>query len=472
MKPDVVLGGGVAGLAASRLLCQRSPRPVALLERDATPGGLASTLDWEGCRLDLGPHRIYTVLSGIERYILDLLGSDVLRVKRKSSMYLRGRFMEYPVGLGEVAAALGPWCAARIAQSYAWSLATFWKYSSADEQSYEEFISARFGRYLFDLLFRDYARKVWQEEPSDLSSQMARIRLASPSLLHSLRDALRPSGQTAVTEFLYPSGGIGRLSERLGEEVIAAGGRLELEHDVRSIAVRQGRVQSIAGSGPEGAFEIEPEQVISTLPLPVLFRAFDPPAPAGILRALARLPFSCSILTYVLCERPQVRPDCWLYFPDPELIFTRIYEVNNFDRSNVPTGQSCLCVEVPCRQGDVHWSLTNEAIGQRVKQDLYRVGLGEPGQWIKTMTIRLKNVYPVYCRGYEAALAQVTSYLSDIQNLISTGRGGSFCYNNLDHSIDMGLLAAEYLLNEHTEGQGTGAFYRLRPRFEQYRIVD
>ena len=116
--------------------------------------------------------------------------------------------------------------------------------------------------------------------------------------------------------------------------------------------------------------------------------------------------------------------------------------------------------------------MADEAVEQRVEQDLQRVGLGEPGAQVKKMTVRLKDVYPVYCRDYEAALSQVTSYLSDIQNLVSTGRGGYFCYNNLDHSIDMGRLAAGYYLNEHTEGSGTGRFYRLRPRFEQYRIVD
>jgi len=100
------------------------------------------------------------------------------------------------------------------------------------------------------------------------------------------------------------------------------------------------------------------------------------------------------------------------------------------------------------------------------------VDLAKDSKWVASRAIRLRNVYPIYDLGYASRLERATSYLMKVQNLVSTGRGGLFCYNNSDHSIDMGLLAAEYLLGEHREGEDTGRFYRLRPRFEQYRIVD
>lgn len=472
MKADVVLGGGVAGLAAAHLLCQKSSRPVTLLEREAALGGLARTLEWEGCRLDFGPHRIYTVLPGIERFILDVLGRDVLRVKRRSSMLLRGRFLEYPVSFGEVWRCLGLWTALRIGLSYARSLGAFWNHLPAERQSYSEYLTTRFGAYLYRLLFRDYARKVWQEDPAVLSADMARTRLASPHLLASALEAVRPSGKGAVQEFLYPSGGIGRLSARMGEAVCSAGGTVHCEHEIQKIVLSGRRIQSIIGRKPGGAFEIEPEYVISTLPLPVLFNALEPSAPEEVLEAVGDLPFADSILVYVLFDQPQVRQDSWLYFPDPDVLFTRIYEVNNFDRSNVPPGKSCLCAEIPCRRGDKTWALTDAGIIGRVEADLQRIGLGDPSKRVKTRVVRLGNVYPIYRRGYEQSLSKVVAYMSKIQNLVSTGRGGFFCYNNVDHSIDMGLLAAEYLLGIHTDGGGTEAYYRLRSRFQQYRIVD
>jgi protoporphyrinogen oxidase len=201
MKADVVLGAGVAGLAAAHYLSRSSRQAVIVLEREERVGGLASTLDWEGCRIDLGPHRIYTLLPEIERFILDLLGDEVLRVRRQSSMFLRGRYLRYPVSFGEILKTLGFACAARIGLGYAGSLLSFWKRLSRSEESYADYISSRFGGYLYRLLFQDYAIKVWQEDPSNLSADMARVRLAAPSLWASARKPASPLARARSASF-------------------------------------------------------------------------------------------------------------------------------------------------------------------------------------------------------------------------------------------------------------------------------
>jgi hypothetical protein len=54
----------------------------------------------------------------------------------------------------------------------------------------------------------------------------------------------------------------------------------------------------------------------------------------------------------------------------------------------------------------------------------------------------------VYARHYKQSLRQIASYLDTIEGLMPIGRYGAFKYNNQDHSILMGLLAAENI----TEG--------------------
>jgi hypothetical protein len=39
-------------------------------------------------------------------------------------------------------------------------------------------------------------------------------------------------------------------------------------------------------------------------------------------------------------------------------------------------------------------------------------------------------------------------YIKSIENLQYIGRGGSFRYNNTDHSIETGMLAAKNILGE------------------------
>ena len=60
--------------------------------------------------------------------------------------------------------------------------------------------------------------------------------------------------------------------------------------------------------------------------------------------------------------------------------------------------------------------------------------------------IRIPKCYPVYRKGYRRDLAVVMEHLkSRLTHVTAIGRYGAFKYNNQDHSILMGLLAAENL---------------------------
>src|SRR5204863_3309523 len=59
---------------------------------------------------------------------------------------------------------------------------------------------------------------------------------------------------------------------------------------------------------------------------------------------------------------------------------------------------------------------------------------------------RIRRCYPVYSTGYKKHLDLVVNYLKTFDGLMPIGRYGAFKYNNQDHSILMGLLAAENIL--------------------------
>ena len=56
--------------------------------------------------------------------------------------------------------------------------------------------------------------------------------------------------------------------------------------------------------------------------------------------------------------------------------------------------------------------------------------------------VRVPRCYPVYRRGYREHVAVVVDHLRGIPNVQAIGRYGAFKYNNQDHSILMGVVAA------------------------------
>jgi hypothetical protein len=52
----------------------------------------------------------------------------------------------------------------------------------------------------------------------------------------------------------------------------------------------------------------------------------------------------------------------------------------------------------------------------------------------------------VYALGYAEPLRALKEYVRGFENLEIIGRGGTFRYNNADHSIETGLLAGQNLL--------------------------
>jgi len=55
---------------------------------------------------------------------------------------------------------------------------------------------------------------------------------------------------------------------------------------------------------------------------------------------------------------------------------------------------------------------------------------------------RVPKEYPVYHIDYKRDVQILKDYLKKFENLQIIGRNGTFRYNNMDHSIEMGLYAA------------------------------
>src|SRR5213593_4316346 len=147
-----VLGGGPAGLTAAYTLGLRGKR-ATVFEGDGIVGGIAKTVEFKGYRFDLGGHRFFTKMKPIEKLWEHVMGDDFLTRPRLSRIYYNGKFFSYPLTAKDVVGRLGLWESALCALSYLWQVPK--RNKKAD--TFEEWVTIRFGKRLYDAFFRSYS---------------------------------------------------------------------------------------------------------------------------------------------------------------------------------------------------------------------------------------------------------------------------------------------------------------------------
>jgi protoporphyrinogen oxidase len=148
-----------------------------------------------------------------------------------------------------------------------------------------------------------------------------------------------------------------------------------------------------------------------------------------------------------MLDVPQVSRDSWLYVQDLEVAFGRFHEPGNWSRALVPDEQhTSLVLECFCTRGDEIWSLSDEDLVKRCVDDLVdKLQFLERENVIDSCVVRTVNVYPIYDLEYAHKTGMIKKALRAYDGLHIVGRGGTFRYNNSDHSIEMGLLLAQKL---------------------------
>jgi UDP-galactopyranose mutase len=182
--------------------------------------------------------------------------------------------------------------------------------------------------------------------------------------------------------------------------------------------------------------------VISTLALPDLIEALDPPAPGPVRDAARRLRFRNLCLVALMSSEPIPFPDNWIYLHDPGTLAGRVQNFGAWSEGMVRPGTACLGVEYFCFPEDEIWRMSDRDAVELAKSELARIGLIDPDKVTDGVKVRVPKAYPMYDSTYREALAEIRGYLESFTNLQTCGRNGLHRYNNQDHSMWTGILAA------------------------------
>jgi protoporphyrinogen oxidase len=192
---------------------------------------------------------------------------------------------------------------------------------------------------------------------------------------------------------------------------------------------------------------IEPfDHVISTMPLTLLVRGLGD-LPQEVAAGVDQLKFRNTILVYLNVDQTELFRDQWLYIHSPELLAGRVTNYRNWAPELYGAARtSILALEYWCYDEDPLWRESAEHLTARAHAEIRATGLIGSANILAGHVHRIRRCYPVYSQGYKKHLTPVIEHLRDYGNLQAIGRYGAFKYNNQDHSILMGVLAAENVL--------------------------
>jgi protoporphyrinogen oxidase len=421
-RPVIVLGAGLAGLAASREL-RKVGVPHRIFEKSQQVGGLAVTAEEAGYRFDRTGHLLHLRSDAVKRWAFEALPEpNWLEVKRKSGVYSHGVVSKYPFqsnafGLPkEVAfACVRDFVTANFATE------------PRPVVTFEDYCLRWFGEAISQAFMVPYNEKLLGVHPREVDASWCDRFVPRPALDDVLRGAfgLASAELGYNASFFFPRLGMGELGKAIAERA----GVVELGREVTAIDVRARAVQV-------GDERVAYGSLVTTIPLDVLVARMEG-APAAVVAAGRALRKTHLYYLDVALNTPCERPLHWLYVPEPRFPFYRVGCYSHFSAAMAPPGKASLYVELSSREEPRLASLL-----PAVADGLQELGLIRAPEAIRFARVRkVEHAYVVYDRARAGALEMLRPFLAE-HGIVSAGRYAMWEYASMEDAIMQGLAAA------------------------------
>ncbi|MBI1810997.1 MAG: FAD-dependent oxidoreductase [Nitrospirae bacterium] len=444
----IILGGGLTGLSAGYVLT-KAGLSVKVFESDSTVGGLSKTIIHNGFRFDLGGHRFFTKDRELNNFVKELMREELISVQRKSKIYMRNKYFDYPLKPLNAIFGLGISTTIEILLDYAAEKIKNLVRKSQNI-SLEDWVVGNFGRKMFNIYFKEYSEKVWGIDCSRISAEWVAQRIRGLSLASAVKNAFfKLNGRdvpSLVDVFLYPQLGIGRISDRLKEDIEAGNNSVLTDSRIERINHSDFKVESIVINNRKQFVEENGIEFISSIPITKLVNMLRPAPPENILTAASKLRFRDLVIVAVMINRKRVTDQTWIYIPEQKIPFGRLHEPTNWSEKMAPEGKTILVAEFFSFKGEGIWNKSDEELTAITVENLENMGFVKKHEIIGSVVVKVLNAYPLFEVGYKERCDEIYDYLGRFKNLHITGRSGMFRYYNMDHAIESGIKTAEKII--------------------------
>lgn len=476
----VVMGAGPTGLSAAYHLGADS----LLVDQNDKVGGWCRSVYDGGFTFDYAGH----IMFSNDPYVLELykllLGDNVHWQDREAWIHSKGVYTRYPfqgalyglpaqvikeciVGAIEAcfgslkkaaeparpapqmckSESIGDCCADGVMESTA-PLGTLGSERQSAPRNFEEFIYKVWGAGIAKHFAIPYNRKLWTVPLSEMETSWLGGRVPMPDIEEliegSLQPVAKPMGPNA--RFGYPlRGGFQALMNGF---IPHLEGELRLESKVAQVSPTRGTITLADGS------TFGYEQLISTLPLPVLIQCMGDEAPAEIQEAARGLRHVSIRCVNLGVGRERLTEKHWIYCPE-DTVFHRIFVQGNASPHCNPPGGFGLTCEISYSE---HKPLPGdgEALIRLCVEGCVKMGMMRADDPLITANqVDMPYAYVVYDHARAQNVKRIRDWLADY-GIILAGRYSEWEYYNSDHAFIAGKRAAEQVKQARRRGRSSG----------------
>ena len=382
MKRAVVIGGGPAGLKAAHVL-QKGGVSVTLLEADEVLGGLASSFDVQGVRIE----RYYHFICRGDDDLVDTVGELGLQdklhwVPSRMAYYVDGRLYPFltplellrfsPLPLHDrIRAGLGvKWLQRLREEDLAPQTAVAW-------------LRRIFGENGYRVIWEPLMRFKFSEHAPEISAAWMWARMVR--LSRSRRSMWRE-------ELGYIEGGSQAVLEGLGRDLQKRGGQVRLKAPVEQILIDGGRVTGVRVGG-----ETLPADIVISTVTTSRFRKIAAGLAGSYMDKLARIPTSGIFCLFLRLSRP-VTPFFWVNMNDPRVPFAGMIEYTNLNPLPELGGDRILYVPQYLSADDPRYSESDDEVLRRYADALALVNPAFDRSWIRFSAVFRDRFAQPICR--------------------------------------------------------------------------
>ena len=427
MKRIVIIGGGLAGLSAAYHLREYEP---SVFEKETVVGGLCRSFTQDGFTFDCTGHLVHLRNQYTKDLVARLLPGAFNTYERLSAIYSKSTTTPYPFQANTYG--LPPEVIKECLMGFVESMHAE---QNGGPKNFHDWVLKTFGAGIAKHFMLPYNEKFWKQDLRTITSDWVSWSIPKPSLEEVINGALglTNKGMGYNPKFIYPKrGGIDCLPQALGKSVK----KVHTGYDAERIDLEKKYVRMAGGR------EEQFDYLISTLPLPILYRMLTD-TPDALKIAASKLNAISVLNLNIGIDRPRISDQHWIYFPEDQFIFSRVGFPMNFSNTVAPRDTSSMYVEITHRPND---RVASDAAFERSVVDLQKCGILRKEDRILTrQVLDIKFGYVVFDEHRQTHLQNLIDYLAS-RHIYTAGRYGRWDYFSMEDSILSGKAAAEQIL--------------------------